>query len=510
MSLRKKILVLVLSLSGLGLLGAGVATYAALRSGLVERVDDQLQASVRPVLAEMNLAGARDFGSSDTTETFLPVGTVAELRPEVGPIRILQQTGQPRYEFPAEVELEPGEARLVTLARGADRPRHRMLAIRNDDGDDQLLIAVPLDSVDATLQRLIVVEIIVFGAVLIALGAFGSVAVARTFQPLRRITQTATEVARSRDLSTRVQVEDEANEVGQLGTAFNTMIGRIEELVDEKDRSEERLRRFVGDASHELRTPLAAIRAHAEMVRRGVVSDPADVARTVQRIEDESTRMSGLVHDLLLLARLDQRRPVEFVAVDLAVIAADSVTDARALSPEHVFTLGGTDPVAVSGDESQLRQVASNLVANAALHTPPGTSVTVRAFVDRGSAVLEVADDGPGMAPEQAARVFERFYRVDESRSRRTGGSGLGLSIVAAIAQAHGGSATVESAPGAGTAFRVALPLLPGAQGASDAPNGVLRTTVNTIATAPSPMSAQRGTAAGARTRSGKHQAPKT
>jgi two-component system, OmpR family, sensor kinase len=459
MSLRKKILVLVVSLSALGLLGAGTATYAALRSGLLERVDDQLSASVRPVFARMNPVGSRDFGGPDTTETFLPPGTVAELRPENGPVQSLRQLGEPRYEFPADVELDPGEARLVTLPRSDGRPRYRMLALQNDDGNAQLLIAVPLDSVDATLQRLVVVELVVFSAVLLAIGAFGSLAVARTFRPLRRITQTATEVARSRDLSTRAEIEDESTEVGQLATAFNTMIGRIEDLVDEKDRSEERLRRFVGDASHELRTPLAAIRAHAEMVRRGVVSDREDIARTVRRIEDESTRMSGLVHDLLLLARLDQRRPVEFAAVDLTLIAADAVTDARALSPEHLFTLGTSDPVLVMGDEGQLRQVATNLVANTVQHTPVGTTASIRTFVDRGAAVLEVADDGPGMQPEQAALVFERFYRVDESRSRQTGGSGLGLSIVAAIAQSHGGTATVESAPGAGTAFRITLPL---------------------------------------------------
>jgi two-component system, OmpR family, sensor kinase len=462
MSLRKRILVLVLSLTAIGLAGAGVATFAALRSGLLERVDDQLKDSVGPVLSSMRLR--ESFGAIDTRQAiYVPAGTQAVYRrvSDGRPIAKLPVPFDTRpAPFPQDLDLDPRGSSFVTLNGTDGGPRFRLLAIATESGDGQLLIAIPLDSVDATLARLVVVEVFVFGTVLVALAAFGSLAVARSFRPLRRITATATEVARSGDLSQRVDVDDEGNEVGQLAAAFNTMVGRIEELVAEKDASEDRLRRFVGDASHELRTPLASIRAHSEMVRRGVVSNPDDLARVVQRIENESTRMTGLVDDLLQLARLDQRRPLHYAPVDLTLVAADAVTDARALSPEHRFALdiAGGNPVVVPGDEAQLRQVTTNLVANAIHHTPPGTSVKVRVAVHGDRAVLEVADDGPGMPTDQAGRVFERFYRADVSRSRATGGTGLGLSIVQAIAHAHGGTASAASSPGNGATFRIELP----------------------------------------------------
>jgi two-component system OmpR family sensor kinase len=234
-------------------------------------------------------------------------------------------------------------------------------------------------------------------------------------------------------------------------------------------RSEERMRRFVADASHELRTPLTSIRGFAELYRQGAVTDPADVGRLMRRIEDEAKRMGLLVDDLLLLARLDQERPLARAPVDLLALARDAVHDARATDPERAITLqvGPTDPPpVVIGDEARLRQVLANLVGNALKHTSSGTPVTVRVAVEAQhpgprAAVLAVADEGPGMSVEDAARVFERFFRADAARDRRDGSTGLGLAIVAALVAGHGGTVDLETAPGAGACFRITLPLAP-------------------------------------------------
>jgi two-component system OmpR family sensor kinase len=214
----------------------------------------------------------------------------------------------------------------------------------------------------------------------------------------------------------------------------------------------------VADASHELRTPLTSIRGYAELFRRGAAERPADLEKAMRRIEEESVRMGLLVDDLLLLARLDQGRPLDRSPVDLVRVAADAVDDARAAAPERSISLEAPDRLVIEGDDLRLRQVAANLVANAYQHTPAETPVVVRVTTGEGEAVLEVADRGPGLDPEAAQKVFERFYRADPSRARSGGGSGLGLSIVAAIAEAHGGRATVDSTPGTGACFRVSLP----------------------------------------------------
>jgi two-component system OmpR family sensor kinase len=246
------------------------------------------------------------------------------------------------------------------------------------------------------------------------------------------------------------------------------MLTRIEAAFRAREASEARTRRFAADASHELRTPLASIRGFAELYRQGAVP-PSDVPRTMGRIEDEATRMGHLVEDLLLLARLDEQRPARTDPVDLAVLAGDALVDARALAPDREVRLvglqdgGGPVPAPVTGDEDRLRQVVANLVANAVRHTPAGTPVELAVGVttspDGDTCVLEVRDHGPGVPPEQSARVFERFYRTDASRQRASGGgAGLGLSIVAAVVAAHGGTAEVRPTPGGGATFAVRLP----------------------------------------------------
>jgi two-component system OmpR family sensor kinase len=236
------------------------------------------------------------------------------------------------------------------------------------------------------------------------------------------------------------------------------MLAQIERAFAERKASEDRLRRFLADASHELRTPLTSIRGYAELFRRGARQREEDLAKSMRRIEDESARMCVMVEDLLLLARLDQDRPLERAPVDLVALAADAVEDGRASDGGREITLEASPPVLVLGDEARLRQVAANLVANAVAHTPPGTPVTVRTAMDGGDGILEVADRGLGLSPEQAERAFEPFYRSDPSRDRATGGAGLGLAIVAAIAKAHGGRVRVESTPGGGATFRVFIP----------------------------------------------------
>jgi two-component system OmpR family sensor kinase len=313
---------------------------------------------------------------------------------------------------------------------------------------------------------------------LVAVGALvllGGVAYALArggLRPLEEVERTAESIATG-DLSLRVPVRRAGSEVGRLASAFNTMVDRIESAFRAREwseasarGSEERMRRFVADASHELRTPLTSIRGYAELYRQGAVTSPEDVSAVLRRIEDQAAQMGLLVDDLLLLARLDQQRPLERVPVDLGVLAVDAVHDAHAVAPDRAVGLrlpetdgDESEAIPVLGDEARLRQVLGNLVNNALTHTPPDAKIEVRLRTEGRLAVIEVGDTGPGLAPEQAERVFERFYRADPARGRISGGTGLGLAIVAALVAAHGGQVEVDTQIGVGTTFRVRLPL---------------------------------------------------
>jgi two-component system, OmpR family, sensor kinase len=336
----------------------------------------------------------------------------------------------------------------------------RLLAKPLSGGAGTLVVAVPTRDVVQTLHRLVFIELVASGAVLAAVGVLALVVVRAGLRPLEDIGTTAGAIAAG-DLSRRVERAEPRTEVGRLGLSLNAMLSQIQSAFEARQASEDRLRRFVADASHELRTPLTSIRGYAELFRRGASDRPEDLATAMRRIEEESSRMSVLVDDLLLLARLDQGRPLERQPVDLALVAADAVHDAQVVEPEREIALDGADSAVVLGDELRLRQVAANLLANARQHTPSTAAVRVGVRRENGSVVLEVADDGPGLLPEEAAKVFERFYRADPSRNRNLGGTGLGLSIVAAVAEAHGGRAQVESTPGEGARFWVELPLAP-------------------------------------------------
>jgi two-component system OmpR family sensor kinase len=319
-------------------------------------------------------------------------------------------------------------------------------------------MAVPINDDDATIARLLVVEVIVAFAVLVVAGLAGLRVVRVGLRPLDDMTDTATEIAAG-DLSHRVDLPaDRQDEVGRLGGALNSMLSQIEAAFHERELSEEQLRQFVADASHELRTPLTSIRGYAELYRRGALPTSDAVDDAIHRIEDEAARMSILVDDLLLLARLDQGRPLEQEPVDLLAITADAIRNAGAVDPDRLITFEHDDEVVVVGDPTRLHQVVANLLDNARVHTPSATPVRVVTRVEDDDALVAVSDRGPGLAPEVAERVFERSFRADDG-SRQPSGSGLGLSIVKAIAEAHGGTATVQSTLGAGTTFTVRVPL---------------------------------------------------
>jgi len=276
-------------------------------------------------------------------------------------------------------------------------------------------------------------------------------------RPLEGMGETAGSIAAG-DLSRRVEPADARTEIGRLGLALNAMLAQIEAAFDERRASESRLRRFVADASHELRTPLTSIRGYAELFRRGAGSRPEDLAKTMRAIEAEASRMGILVDDLLLLARLDQGRPLEREPVNLSRVASEAVESARAIEPDRPGDLEFDGPAMVAGDRGRLRQVLDKLLDNARVHTPAGTGVKLSLGTEADCVLLSVADQGPGLQPDVAARVFERFYRGDPARSRRTGGAGLGLSIVSAIVEAHGGSVACRPNDGTGATFEVRLP----------------------------------------------------
>ena len=491
--LRFTLVALLVGLVAVALLATGVAATSLLAGYLEEQRDEELRALVSEVsdAPEQVLAVCRDSQPPSTS-----YGYLACLAPEGSGLRSSALLFGPRRErnrFPVLEELVQRRDELVAATPhgaggppdgGPGRHGHDPVTIRSRDGHGgwqvaavplpggwTAVVGVDLDEDDGVIGRLVLIQVVVGLVVLALLGATGYVLVRNSLRPLGAVERTARAIAAG-DLSQRVPAGDDRTEVGRLSTALNGMLGRIESAFRAQQESEERargtaerMRRFVADASHELRTPLTSIRGFAELYRQGAASEPDDVRRLMQRIEAEGARMGLLVEDLLLLARLDQQRPLAVAPVDLAEIAGDVVHDARAVQPERPIGLHLDDSLTevpvVLGDEARLRQVVGNLVSNALTHTPPTARVTLTLAEDPAApdvVALQVADEGPGIAAEHAERVFERFYRADTARTRAAGGTGLGLAIVASLVRAHGGTVDLVSAEGQGAVVTVRLP----------------------------------------------------
>ncbi|MFF0457493.1 ATP-binding protein [Nocardia africana] len=329
-----------------------------------------------------------------------------------------------------------------------------------------VVTGMPLTAVHATLMRVLLILVVVTAVVLVVAITVGIWVIRRALAPLDRVAATASRVADLQldrgEVALPVRVPaadaDPRTEVGQLGSAVNRMLDHIDSALSARHASETRVRQFLADASHELRTPLAAIRGYAELAQRKRAEVPGDVANAMNRVDSESRRMTALVEDMLLLARLDSGRGLEHEPVDVTRLTVDAVSDAHIAGPDHEWDLDlPGEPVVVTGDAARLHQVLANLLTNARVHTGPGTTVTVSLERDGTGAVWRVADNGPGIPAALQPEVFERFARGDSSRSRRAGSSGLGLAIVAAVVKSHGGTIGLDSVPGH-TVFTVRLP----------------------------------------------------
>ncbi|NUT44951.1 MAG: HAMP domain-containing histidine kinase [Thermoactinospora sp.] len=442
MTLRRKLTLIVLALLMLGLTIAPVSTFAVARDFGGDEARRDLNAialRLEPLL--------RDGAPLPGGDTRL-LAVFGEVLIQLDGVTVTTSQDPPGADWDLESRWSDGRVEFRRLD-GDDMHVDWWLRASTLDDGRSLVLGLRTAEYDDLLGRLIGVHIAITTLVLILLAILAYRAVRRAMQPLDEIAVTARAIGEGQ-LSRRVELKDPRTEPGRLGLALNAMLGQIETAFRERTRSEQRLRRFVADASHELRTPVATIRGYAELFRRGASSRPEDLALAMERIESEATRMGVLVDELLLLARLDQRRALERRPVDLGALAAEAVEAAHAVEPDRPFTLDVAD-VVVTGDAVRLRQILDNLLANARQHTPPGTPVTVTVAAD---GVVSVRDEGPGMTEEQRTRAFDRFYRA----SSGTAGAGLGLAIVAAVAEAHGGRAWIDSAPGRGTTVRVSLP----------------------------------------------------
>lgn len=470
-SLQRRLIAGILALLALATLGIGLISTVALRSSLVAQLDEEL----RQTAARVEFAiGSRPADPRLGFAPGLPVGSLIAFVGESGRVSAAYLDDEAQVQRLSQLQLRVLADATLEQPRTIRFPgiggEFRVLATELPGGTT-LLVGLSTQEVVVTTSRLgAVITIILVGTLAVA-ALLGRSVVRFALSPLTRIRQTATEIASlpldrgEVDLRGRVTAieadADPETEVGQLGGAFSRMIEHVQRSLDAREASEQKVRRFVADASHELRTPLAAIRGYSELTRRGGHELPDDVRHALSRIESESVRMSGLVDDLLLLARLDEGRQLAREAVDLGRLVVDITADARAASPDHDWVVRVPEsPVVVLGDQPRLHQAIANLLANARVHTPAGTQVTAALGVLDGYAIVTVTDTGPGIPPEVQPVLFERFARADTSRSRATGSTGLGLAITAAIVRAHDGVVDAVSQPGQ-TVFRMRLPLAP-------------------------------------------------
>jgi two-component system OmpR family sensor kinase len=481
--LRRRLVVSILLLIAALSLIVGAVSTLALRGYLVDRLDAQVTAATSRFQGVVDGPRGDDPGRPDPQRPdpqrpgpgeFLPLAGLSPAT--VGAFArgddieavilgdALEQTPITIAQAELMLAVSPGAA-PVTLDLGTGLGEYRLAAVTANDGRT-VIIGQPLSAVYATVARLATLISGIAAAALVLAFLAVTLIVRLALRPLDRVAATAAQVAElpldRGEVALAVRVHDRdadpSTEVGRVGAAINHMLGHVAAALAAREASERKVRTFVADASHELRTPLASIRGYSELTRRGGHELPADVVHALGRIESESERMTSLVEDLLLLARLDDGRSLESLPVDLSALLVDAVSDARAAGPDHEWRVELPDePVVVLGDAARLHQVVANLLANARVHTPAGTVVTA-SLARHGDAVeLQVVDDGPGIDPALLPTIFERFARGDSSRSRSAGSTGLGLAIVHGVVAAHGGDVRVQSAP-ASTAFTVRLP----------------------------------------------------
>jgi len=465
LSLRARLLIGVVGLTVVGLVVADIATVTLLQKFLFDRVDNQLRGGHSEAVRALGGPGP---GGGSRGSTF-PVGTVVErVKPDgtvvagyvTFPLGGEASDARPVLPKPLP-NLGQGDTpgQPYTVAGTGDVNEFRVTNWSENFFDgDSVVLAIPLNEIQTTLNQLVLLEVVVTVVVVAAMAILALVIIQIGLRPLRLMGGVAGEIAGG-DYSRRVEPATPTTEIGRLGLALNAMLAQIETAFAQRTASERRLRRFIADASHELRTPLTSIRGYSEMLRRGAGESPEDSALARRRIEEESVRMSALVDDMLLIARLDQGRPLDNKPVDLQAIARDAAADARAVAPQRDIQVEAPNAVVVNGDDTRLRQVVGNLVRNALVHTPATSPIEIAVTAQDSTAELSVADHGPGLKPEDRDRIFEPFYRADASRSRDSGGAGLGLSIVTAVVAAHGGHVRVKETAGGGATFEVALPL---------------------------------------------------
>lgn len=443
----------------------GIASSYAVGRSLIESLDEELVDTARRLAITLERPGTGPLDRPGFT-----VGTVvAVLAPDDASGAFIDEDGNVQtvsaesLDSARAMEWQQGEPVFVRLLDG--RGEYRAILVGTID-DAKIVVGLPLQEVRITIARLNIIIIVVVLIVILAGASAGAWLVRVALRPLDRITDTASAVTKQPldrgDVRLALRVPPRYatpdSEVGQVGAALNLMLEHVDEAFRTRFESEEKMRRFVADASHELRTPLAAIRGYAELTQRSGQTLSPELTQAVTRIESESIRMTTLVEDLLLLARLDEGQPLTMEPVDISQLVRDALSDAYVTSPERDWgAVGVESPVMMVGDGPSLYQVIANLLANARMHTPPGTRVEIRVVEKPRSIVLEVEDSGPGIPADIRKRLFERFARGDSSRARRSGSTGLGLAIVETIVSAHGGSVTVSSKPGK-TVFKVTLP----------------------------------------------------
>jgi two-component system OmpR family sensor kinase len=481
-SLRGRLVAILLLVALGGMIVLAAVTFAEQRSFLYDRLDRQVQSGFVGVLGQLffaqqsassNCSGSApraDFdednrgpgGPGGGPGFSLPPGTYGAITNSSGTVVAECLFGfrdGEDYAVPNFTGASLTDKPRTVKSKGSDDETEFRAAARQLPNGDSVVVAVPLSDTRATINRLVLVEAIVILGVLLVLGIASWLLVGIGLRPLDRMGKTADAIAGG-DISHRVEPADERSEIGRLGLALNRMLHRLEGAFKEREASENRLRQFLADASHELRTPLVSIRGYSELYRLGATQDEAEVGRSMERIEQEAARMGVLVEDMLTLARLDETHDNEFESVDLSVVAANAVRDAEVAAPDRKITLTSDGADDVLGDSHQLQQVFANLLRNAIVHTPEGTPIEVSIARSGDDIRIDVRDHGKGLPDGAGPQIFERFWRSETGRERGKAGSGLGLSIVAGIVEAHGGRVHAKNAEtGTGAIFSVWLPL---------------------------------------------------